>query len=81
MQARSVGQRVIDIKVTTERFTNGARHRAPETPMPRWMLVFPVALLLLAIVIVFAFNSTGPTRTQDTHVTESGGGGSAGPKP
>lgn len=49
--------------------------------MPRWMLVFPVALLLAAIVIVFAFNRTGPTRTQDTHVTEGSGGGSAGPKP
>ncbi len=41
--------------------------------MPRWMLVFPAALLLAAVVIVFAFERTGPTQTQDTHVTESGG--------
>ncbi len=39
--------------------------------MPRWMLVFPAALLLAAVVIVF--ERTGPTQTQDTHVTESGG--------
>ncbi|WP_342149949.1 hypothetical protein [Methylorubrum sp. SB2] len=41
--------------------------------MPRWMLVFPVALLLAAIVVVFAFQGTGPTQTQDTHATEGGG--------
>lgn len=65
----------------TLRFREGALRHSPETPMPRWMLVFPVALLLLAVVIVFAFNSTGPTQTQDTHVTEGGGDGSTGRRP
>lgn len=62
-------------------FTNGALRKPLESPMPRWMFVFPIALLLMAVVIVFAFNSTGPTQTQDTHVTEGGTGGSAGRKP
>lgn len=40
--------------------------------MPRWMFAFPVVLLLLAAVIVFAFTRTGPTDHQDTHAQEAG---------
>lgn len=40
--------------------------------MPRWMLAFPVVLLLLAVVIVFAFTRTGPTDSQNTHAQETG---------
>lgn len=40
--------------------------------MPRWMFAFPVVLLLLAAVIVFAFTRTGPIDHQDTHAQEAG---------
>ncbi len=35
--------------------------------MPRWMYAFPVVLLLMAAIIVFAFTRTGPTDNQNTH--------------
>lgn len=35
--------------------------------MPRWMYAFPVVLLIMAAVIVFAFTRTGPTDNQNTH--------------
>lgn len=39
--------------------------------MPRWMYAFPVLLLLMAAVIVFAFTRTGPTDNQNTHAPQS----------
>ncbi|MCP1548513.1 MULTISPECIES: hypothetical protein [Methylorubrum] len=40
--------------------------------MPRWMFVFPVALMILAGLVVFAFTLTGPTDSQNTHAPETG---------
>lgn len=46
--------------------------RARMTPMHRWMFALPIVLILLAAVIVFAFNRTGPTANQNTHARETG---------
>lgn len=40
--------------------------------MHRWMFAFPIVLVLLAAVIVVAFNRTGPTDNQNTHAQETG---------
>jgi hypothetical protein len=40
--------------------------------MPRWMLAFPIVLLVMAALIVFAFTRTGPTDSQNTHAPQSG---------
>ncbi|MGW5956291.1 hypothetical protein [Methylorubrum thiocyanatum] len=40
--------------------------------MPRWMYAFPVVLLIMAAVVVFAFTRTGPTDNQNTHAPATG---------
>lgn len=40
--------------------------------MHRWIFALPIVLILLAAVIVFAFNRTGPTANQNTHAQETG---------
>lgn len=40
--------------------------------MPRWMFAFPVVLMILAGLVVFAFTRTGPTDNQNTHAPETG---------
>ena len=40
--------------------------------MPRWMFAFPIVLLLMAALIVFAFTRTGPTDNQNTHAPQTG---------
>lgn len=49
----------------------------PDSPpwmpeMPRWMYAFPVVLLIMAAVVVFAFTRTGPTDNQNTHAPATG---------
>ena len=40
--------------------------------MPRWMFAFPVVLMILAGLVVFAFTRTGPTDNQNTHAPQTG---------